>query len=176
MAAPVPLFDHGPEVKTAGWDEARGEDDGNGDDSEAISCEMCGVSNCAGREFWFDDVIPEDEFKEDKIEGRYFHGSDEEEPVEDCNKGLGEEDEVCACYGGDGTACTEDGILIEEDMAETREDGPGEIKQDVVDVAELAVNGISEEIEEVHVAEDVHDASMEKGVCEELPDVRGFGV
>jgi hypothetical protein len=61
-------------------------------------------------------------------------------------------------------------------MAETREDGPGEIKQEVVDVAELAVNGISEEIEEVHVAEDVHDASMEKGVCEELPDVRGFGV
>jgi len=60
-------------------------------------------------------------------------------------------------------------------MAYTAECRTGQIEAQIPNMAELVVDIIAEKIQEEHIADDMHKTLMQKGVTNELPQVRPTG-
>jgi len=127
-------------------DEPESKQENNGGDAKDVSGQMRVIGYGIGGEFCFDDIIPDNHFEDDEIQCREVNCSDEKEPVEDCDDGSGEQYQICSCYGGDGSACSEDGIYVQEGVSDACEDTTGQIEAGVADVAELVVDVVAEEV------------------------------
>ena len=139
-----------------GFDEFCCKQQQDGSDTEDIAGQVRIVCDGVGGEFCFDDVIPDNHFEDDEIQGREVNCTDEEEPIENGDDGSRKEHEICSCYSGDGPTGTEDGIYVQKGVSDAGEDSSGQVEACVADVAELIVYVVAEEVEKVHVAEDVH--------------------
>jgi hypothetical protein len=89
--------------------------------------------------------------------------------------GQGEEYHVGAGYGGDGTGGAEDGSVGDHDVAKSAEYAAGEVEEQVAEVAQFVVYVIAKDVEEEHVADEVHPRAVEEGVGDELIDGRRPG-
>ena len=106
------------------------------------------------------------EGEEDDVHGGDFPESDEE--PEDADVGAWEEHEVEAGDGGDGAGSAEGGSGGGEDLTAAGEDSAGEVEGEVAEVAEFFVEVVSEDVEEEHVAGEVHEVGVEELVGDEL--------
>ncbi len=60
-------------------------------------------------------------------------------------------------------------------MTYTAEHRAGQIKAQISNMAELVVDVIAEEIQKVHIADNMHQAAVQKGVAYKLPQIRSSG-
>ena len=174
-AATVPLPEHTVEICMVAADELRRKQEGNGSHSGGVACQVGVIGDGIGGKTGLDDVVPDDKLEGNEVEGGDIDGSYEDEPVDDGDDCLGKEDQVGACDGGDGAAGAQYGVSVEDGMAQACEDGACEVQTEVADIAQLVVYIVAENEQEVHIAEDVHDASVEEGIGDELPDMRSDG-
>jgi hypothetical protein len=112
-------------------------------------------------------VVDEDHFDEDKIQGGYFHGSNEEEPINHGEQRLGEQDEVRPGNGGDGAAGPQRGPrvhAVESRLAHAAQNRAGRVECDVARRTELVVDIPAEQIQEEHVGENMPEIMVEECV------------
>ena len=60
-------------------------------------------------------------------------------------------------------------------MTYTPEYRAGQIKTQIPDIAELVVDIIAEQIQKEHIADNVHDTAVQKGIAYKLPQIRTKG-
>ena len=57
-------------------------------------------------------------------------------------------------------------------MANPCENRSGQIKAQIADVAELIIDIIAKQVQEKHIADDVHKTAVQEGISYKLPHIR----
>lgn len=152
-----------------GGKQSCGEEKQSCEDSESVAGEVGVIGDVLSVSG--DYVVNDNHLQGYEVYGGDIPCSDDVEPVYDGDEGLWEQDKICTGDGGDGTACAYYGCLAYERVSNAAKDGSCEIEAKVAEGAELVVYIVAEDIQEEHIAEDVQQAAVEKGVCYELPEM-----
>ncbi len=175
--AAVPLLDHHPQVVMGPLHQPGRQKQQHQADPVGIAEQMRPVGNSWVGPDPGNDVVPDDHDEADEVQGGNLERPDEEDdPVEHRDLRLREQDQVRPDDGGNraaGAECRGQGKRMQQGEAHAAEDGACQVKDDIAEVAQLVVDIGPEQVQKEHVADDVQNAAVQKGIRQKLPVMPG---
>jgi len=134
--------------------QARRKQEKRGHYAEGVAGQMGVVGNVGPESV--NDVIKDNHFKRDKVYRGNFHCADDIKPVYHRDERLREKHKVRPRDRRDCPACPDDGRVIKKRMPYSAENASRKVETNVIEMAQLVVDVVAEEVQKVHIAEDVH--------------------